>query len=222
MGKSTILAVTLFIVALPAAAQKWSVGVGSGAFVFGDFVERRMRAAAGGGPGGSVTMVLTAEPRAGLSIDLQRDLAPRWALRFEGAFTSSPLAVGQQGEDDSVGISAGEMDVTTIAAPLVFRINPRGTFRFHLMGGPAYAMYRISGRSNLSGIVPINETRSEWGVIGGGGVGWWFSDRFAAEANISDIATSSPFDREDFPNVPGFSIPRPHNVHTTVGVRWRF
>jgi hypothetical protein len=53
-------------------------------------------------------------------------------------------------------------------------------------------------------------------------VAWWVSDRFAVEGNISDIVTSSPFDREDFPDVPGFDIPRPHNVHTTVGVRWRF
>jgi hypothetical protein len=222
MGKRTLLAVALLASTLPAAAQQWSVGVGSGAFVFGDFVERTMRAGTGAGPGGSVTMVLTADTRAGLSVDVERALAPRWAVRFEGAFTSSPLAVGQQGDDDSVSVEAGEMDVTTFAAPLVFRINPRGAFRFHLMGGPAYAIYEIGGRSNVSGIVPIDETRREWGVVAGGGVAWWTSERFAVEANLSDIATTSPFEREDFPDVPGFNFPRPHNVHTTVGVRWRF
>ena len=222
MLKKTVIAAALLAMTLPAAAQNWSVGVGTGAFVFGDFVERRLRPATGGGAAGTVTMVLTAETRAGLSVDIEREFAPRWAVRFEGAFTSSPLAVGEKGDEESVSIQAGEMDVATFAAPLLFRINPRGAFRFHLMGGPAYAMYRIEGSPNASGITPINETRGEWGLVAGGGIAWWASDRFAVEGNISDIATTSPFEREDFPNVPGFNIPRPHNVHTTVGLRWRF
>lgn len=218
----TSVVVAACLLALPAGAQQWSIGVGSGAFVFGDFVERRLRPASGAGSAGTVTMVLTAETSAGLAVDIERQFAPRWAVRLEGAFTSSNLAVGEQGDSDSVTIDAGEMDVITVAVPLVFRINPRGAFRFHIMGGPAYASYRIGGRSNVSGIVPIAETRSEWGIVGGGGVAWWVSDRFAIEGNITDIATSSPFDREDFPDVPGFNIPKPHNVHTTVGARWRF
>lgn len=222
MLKTTVAAAACFLLALPAAAQQWSIHVGSGAFVFGDFVERKLRPASGAGSSGTVTMVLTAETSPGLAIDIEHQFAPRWAVRLEGAFTSSNLAVGEQGDSDSVTIDAGEMDVTTFAAPLIFRINPRGAFRFHLMGGPAYASYRIGGRPNISGIVPIAERRSEWGIVGGGGVAWWVSDRFAIEGNISDIATSSPFDREDFPDVPGFNIPKPHNVHTTVGARWKF
>jgi hypothetical protein len=58
--------------------------------------------------------------------------------------------------------------------------------------------------------------------MAGAGLAWWTSDRFAIEANISDIVTSSPFSRDDFPDVPGFHIPRPHNVHTTVGGRWKW
>ncbi|MEO8382851.1 MAG: outer membrane beta-barrel protein [Acidobacteriota bacterium] len=222
MMKTWTLAAALFAIALPLSAQNWSIGVGSGAFIFDDFVERRMRAAAGGEPSDSTTLVLTAKTRAGFSADLQRELSPRWAFRLEGTFTSAPLAVGEQGSDDSVAIQAGDMDVTTFTVPLVFRINPRGALRFHLMAGPAYAIYRIQGTANLSGIVPIDETRSRVGVIAGAGAAWWLSDRFALEANASDIATASPFEREDFPDVPGFKIPRPHNVHTTLGARWRF
>ena len=50
----------------------------------------------------------------------------------------------------------------------------------------------------------------------------WLNDRWAIEGTITDISTSSPFDRSDFPDVPGYSVPRPHNVHTTVGVRFKF
>lgn len=203
-------------------AQQWSIGVHSGAYIFGDFVERSLRPTTGGGPSEPIVMVLTAGTRPGLAVDLERELAPRWAVRLEGTFTRSPMAVSERGDDDEVEVEAGELDVATFTAPLVFRINPRGAFRFHLMGGPAYAIYRISGRPNASGITPIDDTRTEWGYIAGGGVAWWLSDRFAVEGNFSDVSTSSPFDREDFPSAPGFRIPRPHNVHTTVGVRYRF
>lgn len=223
MQKKLTIALFLLAATFPAAAQKWSLGVHSGPFVFGDFVERRVRPASGEGPTGTVTMSLSAATRAGLAVDLERELAPRWALRFEGAFTRAPLAVKEEGTgDDEFTFDAGEADVVTLLVPIVFRINPRGSFRFHLMGGPAYAVYRITGRPNASGIVPLDVTRSEWGLGAGGGIAWWVSDRFAVEGNLSDIVTTSPFERDDFPAGPGWSIPKPHNVHTTVGVRWRF
>lgn len=50
----------------------------------------------------------------------------------------------------------------------------------------------------------------------------WVSERFAVEGTLTDIVTTSPFERSDFPDVPGYTIPKPHNVHTTVGVRWKF
>jgi opacity protein-like surface antigen len=207
--------------ALPATAQKWSVGVRTGPFVFGDLVERRVQPA-GGGAGGVVTMTLSAATRAGAAIDLERELAPRWALRLEGTFTQAPLSVEDENDEDGVAFDAGEVDVSTFTMPLVFRVNPRGAFRLHVMGGPAYALYRIQGKSNFSGITPLDVRRGEWGLAGGAGLAWWTSDRFAVEGTLTDVVTASPFEREDFSSGPGWNIPRTHNVHTTVGVRWRF
>jgi opacity protein-like surface antigen len=206
---------------LSATAQNWSLGVHSGPFVFGDFVERRVRPAASGEATGTVTMTLSAATRAGLAVDLERELAPRWALRLEGTFTNAPLAVKEDG-DEGVALDAGEVDVSTFTLPLVFRVNPRGALRFHLMGGPAYALYRVRGTPNVSGITPLDETSGRFGLAVGGGAAWWVRERFAVEGNLSDVVTSSPFDREDFPSGSGWSIPRPHNVHTTLGARWRF
>lgn len=221
MKKKLTVAALLLAMTLSATAQEWSIGVHSGAFVFGDFVERRTRPSTGGGSSGTNIVTLSAATRAGLSIDLERELAERWALRLEGTFTRSPLAVKSE-DDDEFALDAGEVDIATFTVPLVFRINPRGSFRFHLMAGPAYAVYRITGTPNASGITPLDLTRNEWGLLAGGGVAWWTSDRFAIEGNFSDVVTSSPFDREDFPPGPGWSIEEPHNVHTTAGVRWRF
>jgi hypothetical protein len=215
-----VLAV-LLVFSPPLRADDWSVGVHSGAYVFGDFVERNVRPAASGETIGTVTMTLSAATRAGLAVDLERAFAPRWAVRLEGTFTSAPLSVEEEG-GEGVGLDAGEVDVTTFTLPIVFRINPRGALRFHIMGGPAYALYRVTGRANVSGIRPLDETSGEFGLMGGAGAAWWIGERFAVEGNISDVVTSSPFDREDFPDGPGWSIPRPHNVHTTIGVRYRF
>jgi hypothetical protein len=104
--------------------------------------------------------------------------------------------------------------------PLVFRINRNGAFRFHVMGGPAMAVYRSEGPAASDPV--FEDTQNEWGVAFGGGVGWWLSDRFAIEGNLTDIITTSPFDEDDFPSSVNVEIPRPHNVHTTIGVRWAF
>lgn len=222
MKKKLTIAAALLAITLPAAAQDWSIGVHSGPFVFGDFVERRLRPSTGQGPTGTSTLTLSAATRAGLTIDLERDLAERWAVRVEGTFTRAPLAVKDQSDDDEFALDAGEVDVATFTLPVIFRINPRGAFRAHVMGGPAYAIYRITGRPNASGITVLDMTRGEFGLMAGGGIAWWTSDRFAVEGNFSDVVTTSPFERGDFPDTPGWSIPKPHNVHTTVGVRWRF
>ena len=211
----------LLAFAAPLTAQKWSIGVHSGAYVFGDFVERRVRPASSGETTGTVTSTLSAATRAGLAVDIEHELADRWALRLEGTFTSAPLAVEEEGSD-GFALEAGEVDVSTFTLPLVFRINPRGALRFHIMGGPAYALYRVRGIQNVSGIRPLDETSGEFGLMGGAGAAWWLGEQLAVEGTISDVVTSSPFDREDFGQGPGWSIPRPHNVHTTIGVRWRF
>lgn len=222
--KRTLLAIAAAAaVSLPAAAQNWSVGVGSGPFVFGDFVKRTMTVSTESGSSRQ-TINLSAATRAGLSVDLERSLGDRFAIRAEGTFTRAPLTVKGNG-GDGVSLDAGDINVGTFMLPLVVRINPRGSFRFHVLAGPAYAAYRITRRPNAS--LTISEfvgTRSRWGYAAGAGLGWYWSNRFGVEGQISDISTSSPFERDDFPRS-GFAtidIPRPHNVHTTVGLRYRF
>jgi hypothetical protein len=107
----------------------------------------------------------------------------------------------------------------------VFNINPHGAFRFHIFGGPAYANYKVR-RENVTpttSIQAFNGTRGKSGVVYGGGVDWWLGDRFAVTGDIQDITTGSPFERSDYPpTATGINIKRPHNVHTTVGIRYRF
>lgn len=223
MKKIFTAAVFLLASALPLAAQQWSFGASTGPFVFGDFLERRVLVGTPGGPPTSQTITVSAETSPGLALDLERSFSDRWAVRAEGTFTRAAMSVQVEGNDDGVDVDAGEMDVSTFMVPLVFRINPRGTFRFHLLGGPALAVYRLRAQQNVDGAQPAFEgTQLEWGLAAGAGVAWWVSDRFAIEGNLTDVVTTSPIDRDQFPDVPGIDIPRPHNVHTTVGVRWKF
>lgn len=221
MKKILTIAVALLVTAPPLAAQDWSFGVATGPFVFGDFFKQTLTLA-NPDPGDPITMVLSARVRPGLAVDIERSFGERWAVRLEGTFTRAPLEAKQEG-GDGVELEAGEMDATTFMLPLIFRINPRGSFRFHLLAGPALAIYRAEAREGAPRTLPVFiGTHQEWGVAFGGGVGWWLSDRFAIEGNITDTITTSPFDRENFPDVPGIEIPKPHNVHTTIGARWRF
>jgi len=223
MMKNLTLAAVLLLSALPLAAQQWSFGAAAGPFAFGDFVSRRLRPTTGGDSSGSTTLILTASTRPGVALDLERKLTHRFAVRFEGTFTRTSLATEVSGGSEPTEIEGGDLDVSTFMVPLVFRINRAGAIRFHLLAGPALAVYRAQVPSNVEGASPAFEgTQAEWGAAFGGGVGWWLSDRFAIEANITDTVTSSPFDREQFPDVPGIDIPRPQNVHSTLGVRWTF
>ena len=221
MKKKLTIALMLLLCTLPATAQNWSIGVRSGAFVFGDFVQRHVKPVASDPAVEPVTLTLSAAPRAGLAVDIERNLADRWAVRLEGTFTRAPLTIEDTSEEGT-DIRSGDIDVATFTAPLVFRINPRGSFRFHLFGGLALAIYKFKPPERSSGIPFAEATREEWGLAGGGGVTWQIRERIGIEAAISDIVTSSPFDAEDLPSSPGFEIERPHNVHTTVGVRYRF
>jgi opacity protein-like surface antigen len=222
MRNLAISLLLLLAVSAPVSAQQWSAGVATGPFVFGDFLERSLRPGNETGSEEPGTLTLSAATRAGLSVDIERSFSERFAMRVEGTFTRAPLAI-KGSEDSGVEIDAGDLDVTTIMVPLVFRINPRGAFRFHVHGGPALALYHLDARENSAGAEPAFEgTKQQWGVAFGGGVAWWLSDRFAVEGNLTDIVTSSPIDRDQLPDVPGIDVPRPHNVHTTVGVRWTF
>jgi hypothetical protein len=206
----------------PLTAQNWSVGAGTGPFVFGDFVERTVRIGTPEGPSGEATLVLSAGTRAGAVFDIERRINDRFAVRLEGTFTNAPVRLEQSGgAGDGTELDAGDLDVATFMLPLVYRINRNGAFRFHVMAGPAMAVYR--GNAPNAASDPVFEgTQQEWGVAFGGGVGWWMSDRFAIEGNLTDITTTSPFDEDDFPNATRLDIPRTHNVHTTIGVRWVF
>lgn len=213
-----LLAALLF--AIPAAAQDWSVGVATGPFIFGDFAERTLRV--GTPEGGSTTShdTLSAATRAGLAVDLERKLSDRLSFRLEGTFTEAPLALG----DGEFELDAGKLDVATFTVPLVFHINPRGSFRFHLLAGPAYAAYHIKARDNANAQAPIFEgTRGRWGYAAGVGLGWHINERFAVEAGVTDLVTESPLRRADFGgSLTTVKIPRTQNVHSTIGLRIKF
>lgn len=219
MMKKLAVAALLLASTLPLTAQDWSLGVSSGPFVFGDFFERRVGVGSEG-PTASQTIVLSADTRAGLAVDLERSFSERWAVRAEATYTRSPLTISQKGTTGEFEVNAGDLDVTTLALPLVFRINPNGSFRFYLLGGPALALYELEAPGNTEPV--IDETQQEWGVAFGGGVAWWISDRFAIEAKITDTITTSPLDEDDFDNTPGADVKNPHNGHGTLGIRWRF
>jgi opacity protein-like surface antigen len=217
INKLPVLAFTLLF-ATPLAAQNWSIGAGTGPFVFGDFWQRTTRTGTETSSS-TATIVLSGAVRPGLSVDVQNDFADRWGIRAEAAFAESKLKLKNRGSS-GVNLDGGKLDVTTLTLPLVFHINPHGTFRFDLFGGPAYAMYHM--RNNGDAPAQFSGTRNRAGWVAGGGVAWWLSDRFAVEGSAEDIVTSSPFERSDFPaSTTGLKIKRPNNVHTTVGIRWR-
>lgn len=218
-----VLAVFCPLAASPLRAQSWSFGAGTGPFIFGDFVRRTLETGNEGASGRQTTR-LSASTRPGLSLDIERNLGgDRFAIRLEGTFTHAPLAI-KGSTAGGVALDAGTINVGTFTTPLVIRLNPRGTFRFHVTGGPAYAIYDISRRSNsTSTLSPFTGRRARWGAAVGGGVDWQWSPRFAIEGQIDDLTTTSPFKRSEFPA--GFAhvqIPRTRNVHTTVGIRYRF
>jgi hypothetical protein len=219
MKKILPLLALLALVSTPLPAQDWSFGAATGPFVFGRFQERTLRVANEVGTSIDKTH-LSAATRPGLSLDLERSLGNRFAVRFEGAFTEAPLAVRDEG-NGGPSLDAGKLDVATWTVPLVFRINPNGTFRFYLLAGPALANYRLRNRTSGSAI--FSGTRSRFGGAAGGGLSWWLSNRFAVEGQLTDIYTASPLERTDFPaTATGITIKKPHNVHTTIGLRWRF
>jgi opacity protein-like surface antigen len=222
MMKNLAVFALLLALAVPLAAQDWSVGVSSGPFVFGDFLERRVRIVTGEPPPVFVTNVLSAGTRAGLAVDIERRLTDRWSIRLEGTFVNAPLTLERE-DDPGAGneLDGADLDVTTFMLPVIFHINRNGAFRFHVMAGPALALYRGNAPEGAASEPLFEEMQTEFGGAFGGGVAWWMSDRFAIEGNLTDIITTSPFDREDFSTAP-VKTPNPHNVHTTVGLRWRF
>ena len=211
----------LFALALPAAAQDWSASVATGPFVFGRFAERTLSI---GTENGSVVTKsrLSASTRAGAAADIERDFGRWLGVRLEAAWTSAPLSL-KSNSGSAVALEAGRVNITTAMLPLVVHLN-RGSFRFQVLGGPAYAIYDVKRRTAAGNSVPLfSGTRGRLGAAAGVGASWWWSPRFGVEWQATDIVTGSPFQASDIAaNRRGVHIPRPQNGHTTVGVRWRF
>jgi len=211
------------LIATPLCAEDWSIGGGVGPFIFGHFVERSVRL--GTETGGATNHTrLSAGTRAGVAADVERDLNRWLALRLEASWAGAPLRIKSASGDQGTNIDAGRLNLTTIVLPLVIRINPNGAFRFHVMGGPAYAFYNLHARAGSGATIPFFEgTREVWGGAGAVGAAWYLHRNFAVEWQAEYIVTSSPFRKEDFaPITQGISIPKPRNAHTTIGLRYRF
>ena len=217
------LAVFIALIASAAHADSWSIGGGVGPFIFGHFVERSVTLH---NETGSVTTRtrLSAETRAGVEADIERDISRRFAVRLEGTWVQARLRIKSASGDQGTSIDAGHLNLTTIVVPLVFRINPNGALRFHVLAGPAYAFYNLHRRGTEGSTLSFfNGTRAQWGGAGAVGVGWWWSHNFGVEWQAQEIVTSSPFRTADFgAAAQGIHIPKPRNGHTTIGIRYRF
>ncbi|HEX3107465.1 MAG TPA: hypothetical protein VHU41_00120, partial [Thermoanaerobaculia bacterium] len=175
----------------------------------------------GNGNGSPTQIKLTGKTRPGVLADIERDFSERFAVRLEGSFTNARVAVRDEGGSE-VGIDAGKINVSTFMAPLVIRINPHGSLRFHILGGPACAIYHVRQTIGATQVPLFAGTRNRWGYAAGAGADWWFGRRLAAEGQVTDIDTASPFEKSDFAAAAFVKIPRTHNVHTTLGLRLRF
>lgn len=223
MRKSLLVLAMLVAAPAPLFAQPWSLGVGAGPFIFGRFAERS--AAIGTETGHSVIKTtLSATSRVGAEADVQRDLNEHFSVRLEGSWTQSPLRIKSPSGSGGVPLDAGRVNLTTLVAPLVLRINPRGALQFHLMAGPAYALYNVHNRVGGGETFSLfNGTRGRWGGAAGVGVVWWWGRRFGVEWQAQYIVTASPFRATDLaPSSQGVQILKPQNGHTTIGIRYRF
>jgi len=71
-------------------------------------------------------------------------------------------------------------------------------------------------------LAPPVGTRSRFGGMAGAGVEWAWSKRLSIEGEVIDIVTSSPFEKSDFIGTGSINIPKTHNEHATIGLRWHF
>lgn len=224
--RTLVLACVLMLSPGLAPAGDWSVGVSAGPFFFGRFAESQITIV----NGESIVRIsrsLTAKTRAGLLLDVERSFNDRVSIRFDAAINEAPLSITTDDDDtpdDGTSLEAGEMRVTTLSIPLVFRFNRAGTFRPYLLAGLSYALYDFRPEE-LSRSLPLFEgTRGRMGATVGGGLDWRLSDRLAIFGQTSDIYTKAPLSDDDFtgPRPRTYSIENPHNVHTSVGLRYSF
>jgi hypothetical protein len=203
--------------------EAWSLGATTGPFIFGHFVERTQTVNTETGSATTKSR-LSAATRAGAALDLERDLNDWLAIRLEGTWTRAPLRIKSKSGNQGVTIDAGHLNLTTFVFPLVVHFNRRAALRFHVMGGPAYALYDVRRRTGGGTTLPLFEgTRARWGGAGAVGAGWWWNSRFGVEWQAQEIVTASPFRVSDVAASPrGIHIPKPRNGHTTIGIRYRF
>jgi len=214
----------LSLLALPAAAQDWGVIAGSGPFVFGDFAESRSRIT-NGVDTIELRYSLSAATRAGGVAGFERFLNDRLSLRAEFSFTQAPVAVKSSGSDeDSVSVGVGDLSVTALVIPLTFRFNRGGTFRPFLAAGPAVVAYDLKPERATRTVPLFSGTRVRAGASLSGGVEWWISDKWILRGEATDIVSKSPINESDFRGTSTLrsEITTPNNLHTTLGIVFRF
>src|SRR5207253_9832908 len=74
----------------PLHAQSWSFGAATGPFIFGKFYQRTS-SITNGDTMGKTRTTLSAETRAGGSLDIGHDLNSWLGVRLEGTWTRAPL-----------------------------------------------------------------------------------------------------------------------------------
>ncbi|HMC20869.1 MAG TPA: hypothetical protein VKL19_03385 [Thermoanaerobaculia bacterium] len=223
MQKTFLALAIVAIWSTTARSEAWSLGIATGPFIFGHFLQRTVTINNETGSA-TTTSRLSAATRAGAAVDVERHLNDWLAVRLEGTWTRAPLRIKSKSGDQGVTIDAGRLNVTTFVVPLVVQFNRKGALRFQVMGGPAYALYDVHRRAGGGTTFALFEgTRARWGGAGAVGAAWWWNSRFSLEWQAREIITTSPFRVSDVASSPqGIRIPKPHNGHTTIGIRYRF
>ena len=229
MRRLVLLSLAIVLLTTGIHADDWAVGVSTGPFVFGNFAEST-RVISNEEQTVEITSTLSAATRAGARVELERFFNQQFSARLEATFTDTELSVKSETDDDpdsdGVTLDVGELSVTTIEIPIAWRINRSDRFRVQVFIGPAVAMYDLDPQIAVGGVaVPLFEgSRTRWGGVAGAGVEWFWGEKWAARATISDLVTSSPLERSDFGPRPvrRLDIPKTHNVHTAFGVLRRF
>ena len=223
--------ILLFVFALMlspalAGAGEWTVGASAGPFFSGRFAESQVTIVNGESTV-RISRSLTAKTRAGLLLDVERRFNDRVSFRFEAGINEAPLSISTDDDDtpdDGTSLEAGEMRVMTFSIPLVFRFNRAGSLRPYILAGPAYSLYDFEPNQSTGSVPIFDGTRGRLGATAGAGLDWWLSDRLAIFAQTSDIYTRAPLNADDFegPRPRSYSIENPHNVRTSVGLRYSF
>lgn len=216
----------MILVPVLASGGEWSVGASAGPFFFGRFAESQVTIVNGESTV-RISRSLTAKTRAGLLLDVERIFNDRVSIRFDAGINEAPLSISIDDDDtpdDGTSLEVGEMRVTTFSVPLVFRFNSAGTFRPYILAGVAYAFYDFQPAESTRSLPLFEGTRGRLGATAGAGLDWWLSHSLAIFAQTSDIYTKAPLSADDFkgPRPRSYSIENPHNVHTTLGLRYSF